>query len=499
VQASVRAVERHDLPTAGAAPADPAASASSAGPDAPRRLPQRAIELVGLALAVGFIAAVALDHSLSNDELWSLAAGQWMLDHHRIIGLDPFSYTEAHRRWVVDEWGSEVLLAAMFRAVGNAAYPLYGIVLGGASLAVSAAYARALGARAGRVVAIVLLLSYGIAGTVVEDRGLDFSLVWFPLELLVLTKARQNPRWLLWLPPLCLVWVNTHGSVLIGLLVLGIELGWSLAPGRLVGRIDGVAQSRHAGALGLALLGSVLASCITPYGPGLLGYDIDVSRDGQIAQYINEWNSPDFHSLMVLLVYVVPVALLVACIRSRRIPLLEGTLGALLFLEALRTQRLVIYLMLVAVGLAAVLPARRPWGATARRWAGAGFVVLGIFILATPSVPVGSVSSSEPVQAFDYLSAHPGRVFTEYAWGDYSIARHRATFVDGRTDLFEGTVLTQFFAINDLTTNPDPILSDFDVAYVVWAPDTALSLYLAHDPRWHVVDRSPVALVFART
>ena len=298
---------------------------------------------------------------------------------------------------------------------------------------------------------------------------------------------------------MCLVWVNTHGSVLIGLLVLGIELGWSLAPARLVGRIDGVSQSRHRGALGLTLLGSVLAACVTPYGPGLLGYDIDVSRNGQIAQYINEWNSPDFHSLMVLVVYGVPLALLVACVRSRRIPLLEGTLGALLFVEALRTQRLVIYLIFVAVGLAAVLPARRPWGQTARRWAGAGFVVLGAFILAAPSVPVGSVSSGEPVQAFDYLSGHSGRIFTEYAWGDYSIARHRATFVDGRTDLFEGAVLTQFFAVNDLTTNPDPILSGVHVRYVVWAPDAALSVFLSHDPRWRVVDRSPVALVFVRT
>lgn len=488
MQASVRAVERHDVPTAGAAPAVPQ-----------RRLPRRAIELAGLALAIGFVAAVALDHSVSNDAFWSLAAGQWMLDHHRIIGLDPFSYTESHRRWVTDEWGSEVVLAGMFRAFGNAAYPLYAIVLGGASLVASAAYARALRARGGRVGAIVLLLAFGIAGTLVEDRGLDFSLVWFPLELLVLTKARRNPRWLLCLPPLCLCWVNTHGSVLIGLVVLGIELGWSLVPARVVGRIDGVAQSSHTGALGLALVGSVLAACITPYGPGLLAYDVDVSRNGQIGQYISEWNSPDFHSLMVLVVYLVPLGLLVACIRGRRLPLLEGTLAAALFVEALRTQRLVIYLMLVAVGLAAVLPAGRPWGTTSRLWAGGGFAVLAIFILGAPSVPAGSVSPTLPVQAFDYLSAHPGRIFTEYAWGDYSIARHRATFVDGRTDLFEGTVLTQFFAVNDLTTNPDPILSAAHVRYVVWAPDAALSVFLSHDPRWRVVDRSPVALVFTRT
>ena len=197
---------------------------------------RRSIELAGLALGIGFIVAVAFDHSLSNDELWSLAAGQWMLDHHRIIGLDPFSYTEAHRRWVADEWGSEVALAALFRAFGNAAYPLYAIVLGGAvPRAERRLRTRPRARRGGRVAAIVLLLSFGIAGTVVEDRGLDFSLVWFPFELLVLTKARENPRWLRWLPPLCLVWVNTHGSILIGLLVLGVELGWSLVPARLVG------------------------------------------------------------------------------------------------------------------------------------------------------------------------------------------------------------------------------------------------------------------------
>ena len=100
--------------------------------------------------------------------------------------------------------------------------------------------------------------------------------------------------------------------------------------------------------------------------------------------------------------------------------------------------------------------------------------------------------------AFNYLSVHPGRIFTQYTWGDYSVARHRATFVDGRTDLFEGPVLTEFMAVTNLTTNPDPVLSASHVSYVVWAPHTPLALYLAHDPRWHVVDRTPVALVFAR-
>ncbi len=495
VLASVRAVETPIVSSAGAAPVD----ASEPSAEAARRpIPRWAIELVGLALGIAFISAVAMNRSLSNDAFWSLAAGQWMIDHHRLIGADPFSYTETHRRWITDEWGSEVVLAEMYRAFGAWAYTVYAVVLGALCLVSSAGYAKVLGARGGRVVVITLLLSIGLAGVIVEDRGLDFSLVWLPLELLLLAKARQDPRWLLVLPVLCVAWVNTHGSVLVGLGIISVELVWSFVPSSVVARIGGTAQSPHTGALALSLLGCAVASCLTPYGPGLLAYDVGVSGNGQIAQYISEWNSPDFHSVMVLLVYLVPLTVLIACIRRRHMPVLEGSLAVLLLVEALRTQRLVVYLMLVAAGLAATLPPRPAWGAFARRWVGAAMAVAAVAIITVPSVPAGSIAPSQPVQAFTYLQDHPGRIFTEYTWGDYSILRHRATFVDGRTDLFEGNVLTEFFDITDMTTDPDPILARYHVSYVVWAPRTGLSEYLSHDARWHLVDRTSVALVFAR-
>ena len=495
MQASAQVVETFDAPTTGSVPVG---AGPSEGPSRRRPIPQGVIEVVGIVIGIALVAAMARAHDLSNDVFWSLASGQWMWAHHAFMGLDPFSYTESHRRWVTDEWGSELALAALFRTFGNMAYSLYAIILGGLCLITTAAYARALGARGGRVAVIILLLAVGVAGIAAGDRGLDFSLVWLPLELLLLTKARANPRWLLLLPVLCLLWVNTHGSILLGLFVLAVELGWSLMPERFVQRIGGTNQSPHTGSLGLALLGSVLASCITPYGPGLLAYDAAVSRNGQIARYISEWSSPNFHSVVTLLLYCVPLAVLVLCIWTRRIALLEVSLGVFLFIEAIETQRLVVYLLVVAAGAAATLPTRPPWGATARRWVGGGLVVLAIVILALPAVPAGQVASSQPVAAFNYLEAHPGRIFTQYTWGDYSVARHRATFVDGRTDLFEGKVLTEFMAVANLTTNPDPVLSGSHVAYVVWAPHTPLALYLSHDPRWHVVDRTPVALVFAR-
>jgi hypothetical protein len=495
VQASVEAVETRQAPPAVAASVSPGDRAEEAGH---RRLSERTIVLAGLALGMGFITAIGLAAHVSNDELWSLAAGQWMLTHHRFMGLDPFSYTESHRRWVTDEWGSELALAVLYRAFGAMAYTIYAGLLGGCCLLASAAYARTLGARGGRIVAIVLLLSLGLAGTIVTDRGLDFSLVWFPLELLVLAKARARPAWLCVLPLLCLAWVNTHGSILLGLLVVLVELGWSLVPRRLVSQIGGTSRSTHSRALGLALMGSVLAACVTPDGPGLLVYDAAVSNNSQIGTYIAEWNSPNFHALSSLVVFVVPLAVLAACVWARRLPVLEVSLAVLLFAGALRTERLTVYLLLVTAGLAASLPARPAWDATLRRWAGAAMALFAIVILALPSVPAGSMSPTLPAQAFDDLSSHPGRIFTEYAWGDYSISRHRATFVDGRTDLFEGQVLSEFVHISSLTTNPDPILEAYHVRYVVWSPATPLAEYLGRDDEWRVIDRTRVALVFAR-
>ena len=141
MQASARVVETFDVPTTGAAPAH---GEHASGPT-PRRIPRRAIEIAGIVIGIGLVASVARSTALSNDEFWSLAAGQWMLAHHSFMGLDPFSYTESHRRWVTDEWGSEITLAELFRLFGNAAYSLYAILLGGLCLVTSAAYARALG------------------------------------------------------------------------------------------------------------------------------------------------------------------------------------------------------------------------------------------------------------------------------------------------------------------------------------------------------------------
>jgi hypothetical protein len=466
---------------------------------ASRQLSSRTIELFGLALGILFLVAATLDRKLSTDVFWSLTAGQSILAHHSLFGTDAFTYTEPHRRWIADEWGSEVVLASLFKAFGNAAFNIFAVGTGALSLVAMRAYLRALGVRGGRVAIALVLFAIGIFSVVTQDRGLTFSLIWLPLELLILTKARANPQWLWWLPPLFVLWVNTHGSILLGLAVIGLEFFWSLVPERMVDSIGGTRRSEFSRPLGLALGASFIASCVSPYGPSLLRYDLGVSLNSQIGKYIQEWSSPDFHSIPVLVTFCVPLLVLVLAIRSRRLALLEVSLTIIFVVATLHATRFVVYLFVAACGLAACFGARSAWSGRTRRIIGALSLSGVIALVAVPAVPAGAVTSDTPVAAFNFLESHPGRIFTEYTWGDYSIVRHRATFADGRTDYFTGTALTQFFDVTNGTVNPDPIFTRYHVQYVVWARGTPLYLFLSHDPDWKIVDRTGPAVVFARS
>ena len=496
VQASARVVETFDVPTAGAAPA----RGGPPDPPAPRRrVPQRAIEIVGIVLGVALIATVARSRGLSNDEFWSLAAGQWMVAHHAFMGLDPFSYTESHRRWVTDEWGSEVALAELFRGFGNAAYTLYAVLLGGLCLVISAAYARALGARGGRVAAIVLLLAAAIAGTVAGDRGLDFSLVWLPLEFLALTKARTDPRWLLLLPPLCLVWVNTHGSILLGSGRPGSRAGVVADPGALRrrGRRSApVALHRLARTGPAGQRDRLVHHALRARPPGLRLRRLAQRPDRAVHQRVELTGLPFGDDAARLLR---PAG------RARRVRVDESgpPAGGHAGRPALRggaadpTSRRVPHGGRGRAGRHAALPGALGDDGTALGGRGAGGARRR-----HPGHPAGAgrvrglVATGRRLR----LSAArtPGGSSREYTWGDYSVARHRATFVDGRTDLFEGRVLTEFIDVTNLTRTPTPCCPPTTSPMSSGPPARRLALYLVRDPRWHVVDRTPVALVFAR-
>ena len=193
-------------------------------------------------------------------------------------------------------------------------------------------------------------LSIGVAA-----RPQDLSYFFFALLLLLLTLGRRRHSWLVGIPVLLLLWANIHGSFLLGLGVLALELVWSYMP-PVRGRLAVYAPlPRKVAALTLGC--SFIATLVNPHGPALISYAVKVSTSSQLGAFIAEWQSPNFHSYLYLGVIIAPVLLLIGLVAfsTTVFALDDVVLACLLFLATLHAIRFAPYFALAACAMLA------PW------------------------------------------------------------------------------------------------------------------------------------------
>ncbi len=454
------------------------------------------IGVVGIAVGCLIPWRDALQRGVFDDTFWHRAAGVWMLDHHRVMRTDVFSYTVFGHRWITPEWGYDVVLAQSVRTFGPVAFWLLS-----AGLAVLTVLAVALRSRlvgAGWTWTGLLCVEAGAAVTLfLDDRPQMVSYFFLALLLLLLTLARRRTGWLWAIPFLFVLWANLHGSFPLGLAVLLLEVvvasarrGW--------GRVA-VRDWLPRGPIVATFVASGLATLVNPFGPSVYSSALGITFNQQVRSLIAEWQSPDFHNPATLAVVMVPVAVTVAFLvfSTREVPAVESVLAAFLLVSSLDAVRFIPYFAIAWCALAASCPPieeerLRPslivWPLVA---------VLGVSFLHGPYYPAARPAPSVPVKAVAYLEHHRGRIFSTYLWNDYLDWVGRPVFVDGRTELYtDNGVLSQYLAIDELTTDPDPILRAHDVEYVLWTPGTALALFLEHDAHWQLVWHSSLAVVF---
>ena len=450
---------------------------------------------MGVAGGVFLLWRLATHTGLSGDVYWQWAAGRWMLNHHRLLVFDPFSYTVRGHAWFTEEWGYEVLLAGLIRLIGPLAFWVLSAGLGTLAVATVAVRVR-MGAGwswagfSALILSICLLLFQ-------RDRPQEISYWFFPLELLLLQLWYKKRSWGIAVVGLMALWANLHGSFLLGLFVLTLDLIWAARPWRW-GRL--VAESTVSLRDALVLWGaSALATFLNPHGPSLWAYAAKVATNPAIARYILEWQSPNFHDLLLLVLVLLPVGVTVAALVARddAVPVGPLMLAGILLAASLDSVRFLPYFMMAwCITLSTIRPfdlrSTRPspvtWGA---------IVLIGIVLLSGPTYAPGTVSRGEPVAALSYLRHRPGRIFAMYGWGGYLIYRHIPVFIDGRTDMYLGTgILHDYIAVSTLAINPETIFHDYNVRYVLWEPGTPLATFLDASPSWRVVFETSSQEVF---
>ncbi len=409
-----------------------------------------------------------------SDVWWHLAVGRYILAHG-IPAVEPFSFLHAAHPWVGQQWLYEVTLARLVDLGGPGLASLLMGVVGSAALLLAALSIPADRRPPGPVLAAALLVSALVAAQLLGVRGQVISLLGAALVLYLVSRWRQGSnRVLLVLPPLFALWANLHAGFVIGLGIAMLAL--VLARG---------VDSRRRRLLAAAIVAGAVATLVNPAGPGLWSYVGATFTDPTITGIVTEWQSPNFHDVLLRAFEAEAILLVVAWVLSPRRELFDLVLGGAAFTASLQAQRNVSLFALVAVPQLARYGTdawrahgsrlwRRPPSArrrTAPGWFGGGVlavVVAGTAVAVTPQLSSAGAAryeaANEPEGAADFVAAHltGHRLYSIDTWGGYLAGRFprgRVIFVYDETAVFGSTVLETYLDVHDLRPDWSAVLA----------------------------------------
>ena len=465
------------------------------------------------ALLVGGVYLTARQFIVDPDCWWHIKTGELILATHRWPHSDPYSYTVAGHPWLSYEWGGDVLLALAARWGGLRGLDAFLIVVGGATLL--ALYCLAMlcakNAKAG-FVATVALFVLALPSFSLRPQMLGY--LFLILTLIALELFRQGKRGALWfLPILFLIWVNTHGSWIIG---LGTVVAYWLA-GLFEFQLGGLEVRRWSQPdrvrLSFVFLLSLCALPITPYGAELCTYPFQVASSLPISvANILEWQPMPFQMpggkffLALILGFVVVQVVFRFAWRLETLALfLFGTAMAVIHV------RFILLFVPFSAPILAAIVAR--WVPPYNR-AKDQFVLNAVLMLAATASMIyyfppraeleDKVAENFPVGAVAYLDHHdvPGPMLNSYGFGGYLVwARgpEHKVFIDGRSELYEaGGLLNDYMQVLDIKPAGLAVLRFYGIKSLLLDRGEPLVTVMNALPDWQKVYTDNRSVIFVR-
>ena len=462
------------------------------------------------ALLAGTVFLLKRSFFVDPDMWWHLKTGELILSTHRWATTDPYSYTSAGAPWLASEWLGEVLLAAAYRLGGLRGLEALLIVLGSVVMVALYAFAtlRSGNCKAAFFVSVPLIC---LATVSFNLRPQMVGYLFLILTLIAMERFRQGKQRSIWLLPLLfLVWVNTHGSWIIGFGIVGVYFASGLVSFQ-VGQLEARRwTSSERLRLEIVLMLSVAAIPITPYGTRLAVYPFMFawSLPVNVAQ-IQEWQVMPFNVVGGKIFLVFLLGFFLAQVMFRFSWRLEEFLLFLFgtAMACLHVRFLMLFVPFFAP-LAAVILARwmSPYNKAKDQYLinfamMAGIVIAMLYYFPSQHQIEEKVASQFPVRALQYLREHPapGPLFNTYGYGGYMVEAGFKTFIDGRGDLFEQTgVLADYIYIKQLKPGVLRVLSGYGIRSVLMGRGEPLLTVLAASPEWRRVYSDDVSELYVK-
>jgi hypothetical protein len=462
------------------------------------------------AMLVGAAFVAVRAFNVDPDLWWHIKTGELILSTHKWATTDPYSYTSYGAPWMSCEWLGDVFFAAVYRLGGLRGLEALLIVLASAVMLALYGFAtlRSGNSKAGFVAAAALLALANLSFTL---RPQMLGYLFLILTLIALERFRQGKQRTVWLlPVLFLIWINTHGSWIVGLgvIILYITCG-------LVDFQAGGLEVRRWTKSERLRLETVFMLClatipITPYGARLAMYPFTVASSLPVSvASVLEWQVMPFNleGGKIFLALILGFFFIQMVFRFSwslfEVLLFIGGVG----LACLHLRFVMLFVPFFAPLLATMVARWFPAYDKAKDQYLLNFaLIIGIVIATVHYFPPQkdvekAVQDKFPVQALAYLRDHPvpGPMLNSYGFGGYLILSGYKTFIDGRSELFEQTgILDDYMHITLLKPGAMQVLSGYHVRSCLMQRDEPLSTVLGVMPDWQTVYSDPVSVIFVR-
>jgi hypothetical protein len=444
------------------------------------------------------------------DIWWHLRNAEVLVKTHAVVHQDFYSFTATGSRWINESWLGELPYYFGWKWLGIRG--IYLVMLLEVELILIGVYGLAyLSCRNVKAAFLTGWLALWLATVSFGPRTLLAGWMCMVAELFILTQFKAGKDWAWLLPPLFVLWVNLHGTWLIGMVLFGMFCAAGLLQGSW-GRVEArrwtPTQMRK-----LVLVGSlsVAGLFLNPYTYHSVLYPFDMAfRQKLNVNHVDEWMSLDFHSVRGKILFAMLAATIVlALVRKRRWMLDEVAFVLLGFYAAMTYSR---FLFLAAIVLTPILAKELdffpPYRAeNDKTWLNAVLIV-GILAACVWRFPSRDFLMREtvrdyPVKALSYLKAfHPqGRVFNEFLWGGYLIwnVRDIPVFIDSRIDIYEYKgVFADYLDAMGLK-NTLEILDKYHIRYVLYKRESPVAYLLMHNSGWKTRYQDGTTVLLERT
>jgi hypothetical protein len=437
---------------------------------------------------------------------WHVRLGREIARTGDVPRFDMLTYTRDRVPWVDQSWAFDLGLAALVDRWGwSGAVAVTALTLAGLYSALARGLLREGISPLVAVVVTVITAGIGSIHFLVRPHLLTFVLMLATLRIC----QRQHERggWAVALiPALMVVWANVHGGFLAGpLIVLTAGFGHAVS-----GPWDQARRQNVIKFVATCVL-ALLAPLINPYGLGLYEHVGELLVSSGVTELIQEYQPIPFGKNEGRIVEWVVLALIALPTfsqrRLQRYDLAHTLVWLHLALSSVRHAPL--FALAAAPGLAKLcdgLPlAARHWGRCRCGWsAWPALTALALGMAVAWGAPIGGFCPSNwPLAAVPVVNRQPvaARLFHEQDWGgliEEECQPPRRAFLDDRFELFGKEAVLQY--VDALQGGPEwDGLRDRERIELVWVrPHRGLAKRLEADPRWQVLHRDKVSVLFRR-